>query len=93
MKITKEWVDQITPEHGRTSCLDENLSNGYGAILPTFDTHTGLHEVRHPRCNRCYLLNNIDCDTDDLDFDLRVTVSLEPKKLLLTKIVQKKGKK
>ena len=79
MKITKEWVDQITPEHDRISCSDENMSNGYGSILPSFDIHTGLHEVRYPRCNRCYLLDNIGCDTDDLDFKIRVDVILKPK--------------
>jgi hypothetical protein len=32
MIITKEWVDQVCPVHGRTSCDDHHLNNRYGGI-------------------------------------------------------------
>jgi len=37
-------VDALAGEHDRTSCSDENPSNGYGT------------EYRLPRCRRCQLL-------------------------------------
>lgn len=41
--LTPEIVDLIAPEHGRTSCSDINLANGWS-------------DDRTPRCYRCALL-------------------------------------
>jgi len=43
----KELVDVIAPEHDRTSCSDDNLSNGL-----YFD----IDDVLSSRCSRCVLL-------------------------------------
>lgn len=43
--LTIEQVNFIAPEHGRTSCSDENLINGWYSA-----------EYNKPRCNRCALL-------------------------------------
>lgn len=76
MIITREWVDTVTPTHGRTSCSDDNVINGYGGALDTFDRTTGEREIRYPRCNRCYLLDQVGCDTADLEFEVKPTVEL-----------------
>lgn len=46
--ITPELVETLWPEHDRTSCSDDNLSNGC--------VH---HDNGSPRCNRCMGLENI----------------------------------
>lgn len=46
MTEPKGVVDLLFPEHGRTSCSDENLANGFES--------NGHHEP--PRCARCALL-------------------------------------
>ncbi len=43
--LTESMVDVLVPHHGRTSCNDVNLCNGFG--------HSDL---TMPRCNRCALL-------------------------------------
>jgi len=48
----KEFIDFICPEHGRTSCSDENISNGF---YFEEDGET-ISEKHHPRCVRCALL-------------------------------------
>lgn len=40
---TFEFIDLLFPEHGRTSCSDDNLNNG-------------LEEDGSFRCDRCFLL-------------------------------------
>lgn len=77
MIITREWVNTVAPKHGRTTCSDDNRINGYGGALSTFDQNTGEREIRYPRCNRCYLLDHIGCDTSDLEFEIEVSVSLK----------------
>lgn len=71
MSLTREWIDIVAPEHGRTSCNDDKVCNGHynidehyvnGVIVSrTFDPP--------PRCNRCFLL-----DAMDLGFDSRIEV-------------------
>jgi hypothetical protein len=39
-----QLIDLISPEHGRTSCSDDNNFNGFGGRTA-------------PRCNRCALLD------------------------------------
>lgn len=76
MVITQDWVDTVCPEHGRTSCSDDNLSNRHGGWTGYFSRKTGAKEIRIPRCNRCYLMDNIGMDTDDLEFRIFIDVSL-----------------
>lgn len=47
-KLTREIVDFITPEHGRTSCCDSNPCNGYYDHRNTY------------RCARCFLLDILE---------------------------------
>ena len=79
MTLTKEFVDQITPEHGRTSCSDSDLSNSYGGWDGTYDPKTGDKKIRWPRCTRCYLLSNIGEDTENLDFKIIATLEVSDK--------------
>lgn len=46
-ELPREVIDVIAPDHGRTSCDDENLDNGVGSI------RNGRNA---PRCTRCLLL-------------------------------------
>lgn len=73
MTLTKEVVDTICPLHDRTSCTDEDLSNSF--------SKNDKEGIIYPRCVRCYLLDNIDKDVNDLDFNLNI--SLEHKDHLL----------
>jgi hypothetical protein len=62
-QVTKELAKMLltVTEHSRTSCSDENPSNGY-----TTEGRNG-----HPRCGRCLLLDVTTGDgsaTLDLDF-------------------------
>jgi hypothetical protein len=75
MKITKEIVDAIAPEHGRTSCNDNDLANRFGGWSDRYNEKTGKKVIHYPRCNRCYLLDHVGCDTDSLEF--KITVILE----------------
>lgn len=49
LQITREGVNQFFPEHGRTSCSDSNVVNGFES------SPSGI-----PRCNRCALLEIVD---------------------------------
>lgn len=79
MIITREWVDQLCPDHDRTSCSDDNLSNAYGGWSGYYSRTTGKKEIQHPRCRRCYLLDNIGMNTDYLEFDIEVNICLSYK--------------
>lgn len=76
MKITRTWVDTVAPEHGRTSCSDAYLYNAPGGWEGKYNPDTGEKEIYYPRCNRCYLLDHLDMDTDALDFAVTVDVRL-----------------
>lgn len=76
MVITREWVDIVCPEHGRTSCNDQNLNNSYGGWDGKFNPDTGRKVIHYPRCHRCYLLDNIGADTDKLEFHVSVDIDL-----------------
>lgn len=76
MIITKEWIDCVAPKHGRTSCNDEDLGNATGGWNGFYDRNTGKKEIHFPRCNRCYLLSVLGEDTDTLEFEVEVGVSL-----------------
>ena len=77
MKLTKEYIDIICPEHDRTSCSDDNLSNSYGGWYGDYYMDTGEKVIYYPRCDRCYLLANLDSDVEDLEFKIDVSVNLE----------------
>lgn len=49
---TKEFIDFICPEHGRTSCSDENISNGFCME----DDEETISQKYYHRCARCALL-------------------------------------
>lgn len=49
---TIEFINIICPEHGRTSCSDENISNGF---YLDDDEETVSMKYYH-RCTRCALL-------------------------------------
>lgn len=67
--ITKEYVDRVAPEHGRTSCSDGNLSNRFGGWTGKYNRGNGNKEIQVPRCTRCYLLDHLGEDIDDLEFE------------------------
>ena len=54
MKTTLELINAIAPEHSRTTCSDDNKSNGYW-----FDdaiSEDGENTIKgHARCTRCAL--------------------------------------
>lgn len=76
MLITKEWVDKVCPNHSRKSCSDNDLSNSFGGWNGRYLPGTGEKKIIHPRCSRCYLLDNVENNTDDLDFEVIVDVFL-----------------
>ena len=54
---TIEFIDIIAPEHGRSSCSDDNLSNSF-----YFDEEN--KEQGRSRCIRCSLLYILELDKD-----------------------------
>lgn len=50
-----ELINTICPEHNRTSCSDDNLSNGWTLEL----IELGYNPYR---CTRCALLQIANCD-------------------------------
>ena len=48
----KEFIDLVCPEHGRNSCSDDNIDNGF---YLEEDEET-INEKYYPRCTRCALL-------------------------------------
>ena len=48
----KEFIDLICPEHGRTSCSDDNISNGFYLS----DDGETISTMYYQRCMRCALL-------------------------------------
>ena len=60
-KLTLEYINTIAPEHGRTSCNDENRANCSYKIKETKLRDVVIRvEFEHaPRCNRCFLLETM----------------------------------
>lgn len=57
---TKELVDLLYPEHDRTSCSDEDISNGFSWKYDEWSVKTDeLSDKYLPRCRRCALLEII----------------------------------
>lgn len=76
-KITLDYINMVAPEHGKTTCSDGNVANGYGGWYGKYDQITGQKRVRFPRCNRCYLLKNLGSAIDSLEFEVRVIRTVE----------------
>lgn len=89
MIITKEVIDVLTPNHGRTSCSDENPCNGnyeirdykfQGVVIEKSWEHM-------PRCNRCFLLDHLGYDTDlmtDIKIVSDISLILKQPKIKVT---------
>jgi hypothetical protein len=64
-----ELLELLAPEHGRTSCTDTDLNNG-------FDSATKSTGRIAPRCLRCALLELAKSDEwetfEEFDFDFNV---------------------
>ena len=61
-----EIVNIIAPEHGRTSCDDQNRRNGVDTVS---------EERKHPRCVRCTLLDFVYDGGYYGTFPLKLTVA------------------
>jgi len=72
MILTKEVVNILAPRHGKTSCSDNNMVNGFGGWTGKYDQDTGKKVISSPYCNRCYLLDHLGSDTDNLEFEIRI---------------------
>ncbi len=70
--ITIDVVNAIAPEHGRTSCSDEDRANAYGGWNGKYNPDTGKKQISYPRCIRCFLLEHLGEDLNDLEFELSV---------------------
>lgn len=55
-----EFIDLINPEHGRTSCSDEDINNGF---------YTRNGETWHGRCRRCLMLEIANGRSIPEDYD------------------------
>jgi hypothetical protein len=65
--LTREKIDILAPEHGRTSCSDDNVCNGW---------HSGRN---HFRCVRCWLLDMLESGFfGDSPFTYYLSVSFDP---------------
>ena len=92
MMITQEIIDILTPKHGRISCSDEDPCNGGYEIEDRL--FQGIVIERswkyRPRCNRCFLLDHIGCDTDYMtDIEIVPEIELVLKQPKVTVIEEK----
>lgn len=89
MIITKEVIDVLTPNHGRTSCSDENPCNG-GYKIECHKFQGVVIEKMwkdFPRCNRCFLLDHLGYDTDlmtDIKIVSEISLILKQPKIKVT---------
>jgi len=79
MILTREFVDTFAPRHERTSCSDDNLENRFGGWDGHYEPGTGRKSIRYPRCNRCYLLDHVGDETDNMEFEIEVRLFLKEK--------------
>ena len=56
--LTRDVIDALCPDHGRTSCTDERPVNGWGSN----------GEGHEPRCTRCALLETLHTGSIDEGF-------------------------
>lgn len=66
IQYIRENRDIILPlfEHSRTSCSDDNVCNGYS------------HATKNARCNKCWLIEILDGDYVDGDFDVEFDINI-----------------
>ena len=61
----QELVDLLYPEHSRTSCDDDNISNGFSFIIDDWNDRTkDLDKKYYARCRRCALLEIISGEVE-----------------------------
>lgn len=65
VKITRDVINLLAPEHAKTSCNDDTKVNDF------------RHDNGYAECIRCYLLDNEGLTIDELDINL--TVNQSPK--------------
>lgn len=77
--LTREYIDEIAPEHSRTSCSDKNLNNGQFTIEETEIRGVVVKREfgQHPRCTRCCLLDLLHEKEIGMQFDPRLEITLE----------------
>jgi len=82
MTLTLDYINTITPKHGRTGCTDDDCYNGSYEIK-----EQKLREVlverrfdQRPRCTRCFLMNTLKDNDGQLDpritLDIVVTIGV-----------------
>lgn len=80
MVLTKEIIDIICPDHDRTSCSDDNRSNGFYKVDMKKDPR-GVEYISKdsylPRCARCYLLDSIGSKISDLSLKVKMNISFD----------------
>jgi len=78
MIITQDIIDILAPKHGRTSCSDEDPCNGgYEIEDRLFQGIVIERDWKYwPGCNRCFLLNHIGYDTNDMK-DIEIVPEIE----------------
>jgi hypothetical protein len=85
MKLTQETIDLLTPRHGRSSCSDEHPSNGDYVIANLRADWAPGSPIIHrklesgPRCNRCYFLEHLDEETENLELDMSISIFFSPR--------------
>ena len=75
MKLTREQIDFLCPEHSRTSCDDRHLINSYFSS----------EERRLPKCNRCFLLKCLELNWEEPAITIIPSVELRFKPQPCTK--------
>jgi hypothetical protein len=75
-KITRELIDRFIPEHSRTFCSDDNLCNKFEGLTGKYDVNIGEKIIYYPRCNRCYLLDYIGENFEELEFNVEIETLL-----------------
>lgn len=80
MIITKELVDIICPNHERSGCNDEYpINSDFDIGEMTFKGIVIERKLnRGPECKRCFLLDNIGIDVEELyRIKIKPTIELE----------------
>jgi hypothetical protein len=78
----KELIDIIAPEHSRTSCSDDNISNGFyhKATDEWEEGYTVISNEYYYRCSRCALLelaNGRSIDTDKVIDGISIDMTIK----------------
>jgi hypothetical protein len=84
-KLTLEYINTIAPEHGRTSCNDEDRANCSYKIRETKLRNVVIRVEfeQAPRCTRCFLLETMREQeigvpvSEDLQIETDVRITLK----------------